>query len=467
VITAPNKEKYTPQLSEQDTIEIASFVESPRDQLGLLSPHVSSTLTTPQDYIVERHEQGGTPSVSAEVSESLRQAIDAVSDVNASQDQKQSSDSKETSESKGKKPVQIPKQLTIHIPKKENGGPVVVQDKQAPVQQSTPSRLIADKEEITKEWLLLLRKQKREEQELREQHKRERDEFRRSYGIAVNAQATNTQPTSQTNITVSLTQMNGTSQLESPILKAKASPPSTSKLKVLPSKQMKTVFEKLISDIESRIGEDFKSSKTTPNEIEKFTTTTQIVNELKRSQPNVYKITTTTMTTTSSVNSKAQQIMKQQRLDSKISPVIVDTLLPVNDHESPTSNNSTPSITTPNGSISGTPSKLVRSEYSKSAGNLTLLEDLHPLRLDLHHHQIMNPNSLLSEPSHRQSSSELKRSNTTASLPVHANDSDELISLMTKNIDLLMNKDSSSTTPRVLSPKDRKSTGLADSSNES
>jgi hypothetical protein len=449
----PNTEKplIGLPLAEEEKRDIAKFVESPKSDVGR-SPHVASTLTTPQD--LERHDHGthGTPTVQGELTEHGTVVVPHPTD---SHKELLVDGQNSTLEQKGKRPVQIPKQLTINIPKKENGGPVVVQDKQAPVQQITPSRLTADKEEITKEWLILLRKQKQEEQELREKHKRERDEFRRSYGITVNS--TNSQPSSQQSITVPfIPATNGsTSQLESPILKAKSSPPSSvAKLKVVPSKQMKTVFEKLISDIETRIGEDFKTSKTNPNEVEKVTTTTQIVNELKRSQSNLYKITTTTMTTTSSVNSKAQQILKQQQ-QSKSSPVTLDTLLPVNDHDSPTSSAGTPLlITTPNGIKDvNTPSKLIRSDYnSKSTSSLNLLEALDTSLVPTPLHQSISESTPLRTVPPLL---ELKKVNT---VPVMPSIGDELISLMTKNIDDLLQSNSNANTPRVLSPKERKNT---------
>lgn len=467
-------------LLEGEPLEVNMLAESPHDATSLLSPRVPSTLNTPQDLIVDRPEQNIVTLTTQ--SERILGAKEDMKNVLLSIEKNQSgveqSDLKvkvleelvqnagkgESLESKGgKKPVQIPKQLTINIPQKTNGGGPVVVQQTAQLQPNSngSTKVTADKDEITKAWLVLLRKQKREEQELREQHKKERDEFRRSYGIIANTNTVQAPPQQSGNVTQQAgPQINGTVQhIESPVVKAKSSPPggsSSSKVRVLPSKQMKTVFEKLISDIETRIGEDFKTSKTNPNEVEKFTTTTQIVNELKRSQPLVYKITTTTMTTTSSVNSKAQEIMKQRQSvtvqygNNKASPAVVDTLLQVDD-DSPTSTVSTPtlgSVMSPNTKEVFTPSRLMRTDVnSKSTGNLRQLEEA-PTTLPVQNNQPHQHS--LSEPTQQSlaQKAELKRSNTTAVLPSHNSGDDLIVQFMTKNIDsLLMSKEGSKASP--------------------
>src|SRR5205085_2725579 len=125
-------------------------------------------------------------------------------------------------------------------------------------------------------------------------------------------------------------------------------------------------------------------------------------------------------------------IMKQRQsvnvsYNNKASPAVVDTLLQVDD-DSPTSLNSSSSTPTLGSIISPkdtiTPSRLARSDVnSKSTGNLRQLEDgHHPLRVDPLNH--LQHNHTLSDPAHQQRPNpELKRSNTSATLPVsHSGD---------------------------------------------
>ncbi|KAL0477493.1 hypothetical protein AKO1_010821 [Acrasis kona] len=387
-----------------------------------------------------------------------------------------------------------------------------------PVNQNSTTQtalnLSTRSEEITKAWLLLLRKQKKEEQEQRERHKRERDEFRRSYGISISnsgSTTTTNAPTNSTSISnrefnhssISSTGSNSSSisstapiSLSTPVgLNASSSTTSTplqivtgpqadsktknspttmgssnsiNRIKVIPSKQMKNVFEKLISDVETRICEDFKYSNS--NDYDKFTTTTQIVNELKKSQNMVYKITTTTMTTTSSINIKAQQIIKKQqqqqqqqlKYEPRSPPVMDNSHHDVSTDNTPVTTPLTTSMT-PKDVTTTTPVKLIRSEYSKSTGNLGILDDssttptldLHstlPIMGSNHQHSYSEPVTIVaaSNPMVANAQHVLKRSNTTTNLP-----GDDLTVLMTKNLDSLMSRENSAnsntSTPTIVS----------------